>query len=655
MDCFQQQRPLEMLELELAAWEQAAVSLLDIRRQRLGPGESILNYTSPANMFLYVCGNKGLVELDDSPYRMERFGLFHGGRGMRCSVSPDRRHEWLDCYMVLYKAGKPLIGRGGLSRLPDQVNPFSRQYGFCPDNPLFFEKQMRRMHERWSMPSPLRRLSVKASFYQLVSEVYEELASGRGQLLKPDAAVLARRYIDEHYHEVVSVQELEEALRISSSHLRRIFKQQTGESPQEYLIGRRLAAAQQCLRDSQGSLREVALACGFPDEFSLMRTFRNRLGMTPSEFRAKIQVSAEDHAIGWPGLAPYTDERIVGQFKLQDKGDYAMRHKTKASMMLTAMLGLTLLLSACGGGATSTDAGASAQPSPAQSATVQPSGLPEAATRIIHTELGDVEVPANPQRVACYTWTGDLLSIGVVPVASDLVNNGSVKNLLSESSYWHPRITSSEETLMAANPDLIIVRSEEEYNTFGKIAPTIVVPYETSIEDRMKLFGEVFNKEEEAQEAVDAFYAKVEQYKEDFKSAGIYGKSIALMRPTEDGVFVYGDDWGFGAQLLYTMLDFKIPDTVQTEIIDTGEGVRQVSWEVAATYLEADYIEMIFLSEDKEAERTYIKENKVWNTIDAVKNEKLIEFSVNMYDSKSLYVLDKLLDYYHEQFLNHAK
>ena len=93
--------------------------------------------------------------------------------------------------------------------------------------------------------------------------------------------------------------------------------------------------------------------------------------------------------------------------------------------------------------------------------------------------------------------------------------------------------------------------SEVKAEDYQKIAPTIEIPYDTSLDERMRLLGEVFNKEEEAQAVLDSFNAKVEQYKEDFKQAGIYGKSLAIVRPTKDGLAVYGDDLVMGSSFVH--------------------------------------------------------------------------------------------------------
>lgn len=270
----------------------------------------------------------------------------------------------------------------------------------------------------------------------------------------------------------------------------------------------------------------------------------------------------------------------------------------------------------------------------------------ETKTRTVSTVMGDIEVPVNPKRVACYTWTGDLLALGITPVISNDAELPMMADVLSgtEISWFE-----DPEEILAVNPDLIIIRDQEKYEEYSKIAPTLVVEYNTSLDDRMAFFGKVFDVEEKAQQVLDAFYSKVGTYVQAFKERGIYGKTITIMFYDDKAPYIYGDDYGFGGQVLYTLFGFHVPEIIQKEIIDTKEGFRSVSWEVAADYLSSDYIQVGEETLNAETLET-LGENAVWNSVDAVKNNQIITYS-REYDRKTLYVLDKIIDYYYEQFM----
>lgn len=88
-------------------------------------------------------------------------------------------------------------------------------------------------------------------------------------------------------------------------------------------------------------------------------------------------------------------------------------------------------------------------------------------TRTISTAMGKVEVPANPKRIVVNYFQGDLLALGVKPLAtSRMEGDSALKNELKGVKIvekWEP------EEIMAFKPDLIIVISEEEYKNLIRL------------------------------------------------------------------------------------------------------------------------------------------------------------------------------------------
>lgn len=76
-------------------------------------------------------------------------------------------------------------------------------------------------------------------------------------------------------------------LGYSTDYLRRIFKEKTGYTPKEYLLNQRIGYAcrlMQVDRDENRQVKDVALLCGFRDPLYFSRFFREKIGLTPSEF-----------------------------------------------------------------------------------------------------------------------------------------------------------------------------------------------------------------------------------------------------------------------------------------------------------------------------------------------------------------------------------
>jgi AraC family transcriptional regulator len=74
----------------------------------------------------------------------------------------------------------------------------------------------------------------------------------------------------------------------SRAHFLRMFRAATGLTPHQYVLERRLSAAQQLLRQSRMLLADIALTCGFSSQTHMNDVFRKRLGVTPLEYRRNI-------------------------------------------------------------------------------------------------------------------------------------------------------------------------------------------------------------------------------------------------------------------------------------------------------------------------------------------------------------------------------
>lgn len=106
----------------------------------------------------------------------------------------------------------------------------------------------------------------------------------------PESGRLARalRYIEEHLHDTISVDDIAQAVDLSAFHFSRAFKRWTGESPHRYLLNVRLEKAQELLLRSDLPLASIATAVGFYDQSHLGAHFKRRFGITPRELRRTI-------------------------------------------------------------------------------------------------------------------------------------------------------------------------------------------------------------------------------------------------------------------------------------------------------------------------------------------------------------------------------
>ena len=92
-------------------------------------------------------------------------------------------------------------------------------------------------------------------------------------------------YIHAHIDQNPSLFEMAQQVQMSPYHFSRLFKQSTGQSPHQYLIGRRLQQAKRLLVTTGLSVAEIAAQTGFTDQSHFARHFKRQLGVPPSQFR----------------------------------------------------------------------------------------------------------------------------------------------------------------------------------------------------------------------------------------------------------------------------------------------------------------------------------------------------------------------------------
>lgn len=127
------------------------------------------------------------------------------------------------------------------------------------------------------------RLAVMTYFYALLGEIKKAFDNKKTDVTTPAAkslAVAAADYINAHLFENLSVQTIASYLFVSVSQLNRQFKKTTGFSPWDYIIGKRLAAARNLIRNGVPSTHAFA-DCGFNDYSSFYRLYLKRFGISP--------------------------------------------------------------------------------------------------------------------------------------------------------------------------------------------------------------------------------------------------------------------------------------------------------------------------------------------------------------------------------------
>lgn len=94
-------------------------------------------------------------------------------------------------------------------------------------------------------------------------------------------------YLDQHYREKITLDNLADTFFINKFYLTRIFKEQFGISVNNYLAQVRITHAKQLLRFSDLTIEQIGRECGIDEPAYFARVFKKVEGTAPGEYRRK--------------------------------------------------------------------------------------------------------------------------------------------------------------------------------------------------------------------------------------------------------------------------------------------------------------------------------------------------------------------------------
>src|SRR4051794_32785124 len=98
----------------------------------------------------------------------------------------------------------------------------------------------------------------------------------------------ARAFMDEHWDQPLSLDEIAQRVHLSRYHFIRLFQRAFYATPHQYLIHKRVEKAKQLLAQSELSVTDICFAVGFASLGSFSTLFHKVVGWSPSIYRARV-------------------------------------------------------------------------------------------------------------------------------------------------------------------------------------------------------------------------------------------------------------------------------------------------------------------------------------------------------------------------------
>ena len=247
---------------------------------------------------------------------------------------------------------------------------------------------------------------------------------------------------------------------------------------------------------------------------------------------------------------------------------------------------------------------------------------------------GEVEIPANPQRIVDLSGNSDMLSVlgyKVVGTANsdayDYTKFPSyLETVLSGAKIlgYSMQDTMDVEGILELDPDLIIISSVQEkmYDQLKEIAPTVIVQLaQTNWRDDIETFAKLFKKEDVANEWLADYDKKAKEVGESVKKT--YGEDTTYLAMLASGGQLYVFDAAGIGSILYEDMGLKKPANMPEQ---ENISLPVISYEGLAE-IDADYMFVVGTDEDLQA----LHESSIYQGMRAVKEGNVMELPASPY------------------------
>ena len=263
------------------------------------------------------------------------------------------------------------------------------------------------------------------------------------------------------------------------------------------------------------------------------------------------------------------------------------------------------------------------------------------------SENGPVKLPAHPKRVVVLgSYTGNVMSLGVNLVG---VDSWSKKNPRFQKELKNVEEVSDEnvEKIMKLKPDVIIgLSNTKNVEKLKKIAPTVLFTYNKVdyLQQHIEI-GKVLNKEKEAKAWVKDFKERAAEAGKEIKAKIGEDATVSVFESGTKDLYVFGDAWGRGTEILYQEMKLKMPEKVK-EKAPLKPGTMRFRQEVIPEFA-GDYM---IISKNSEMDNSY-QNSEIYKSIPAVKKHRVFEANAEEFYFNDPLTLEYQLSFFKKHFL----
>jgi len=236
----------------------------------------------PEFQMIYVSSGEGVFNSGGVTYQVKPGSLMLVLPGIKHSYKPLIETGWHE-YWVGFKGAyfSGLIEEGRFS--PEQVFFEVGLYDSILSlfNLIFDEVRTQR---------PLYQMKACAAILSLIAEVLTRERRSDQPNSYQQTVEKAKYLMESKIFNAINLSAISDELGISTSRLNEIFKTYTSMTPYQYYIHIKIHRAESFLEQEELSVKEVAYKMGFDDQYYFSRLFKNKTGISPSDWKKFISL-----------------------------------------------------------------------------------------------------------------------------------------------------------------------------------------------------------------------------------------------------------------------------------------------------------------------------------------------------------------------------
>ena len=234
----------------------------------------------PEFQMIYITGGEGIFSCDGKTYEVKPGCVLLVLPGLKHIYKPLLETGWQE-YWVGFRGTyfSQLLEEGRFSvehvffetGLHDSILSFFNQ--------IFDEVRGQR---------PLYQLKTCALILSLVAEVLTRERRKDQPNYYEKIVAKAKCLMESNVYSAINLPAISEQLGISTSRLNEIFKTYTSMTPYQYFIHIKIHKAESLLEQEDLPVKEAAFRMGFDDQYYFSRLFKNKTGVSPSDWKKYI-------------------------------------------------------------------------------------------------------------------------------------------------------------------------------------------------------------------------------------------------------------------------------------------------------------------------------------------------------------------------------